>query len=1282
MTLIILRRLSFFTLLLITSVAARAQVQVEGHIDWEAGRQYEGGVTAPYFPGAGYQLGHPVVPQYCVTEAGDQVLSYTASFTSFKTVEAPAAEVAALRKLRLAGEPDIYITKGVSTNGTRLSLCFYPYINRGGRILKITDFNIELRSQPSQQAAVDQGFRKSYQAANSVLNTEGWHKLSVSHTGLYKITPQFLADHNITTEPVAINSLRIAGNGLGMLPEKNSQPRPDDLLEVPVEVFDKNSDGLFNGSDYAVFYAKGPHRWAYNSNTGQFNHILNVYRTRNFYFLNVSNGSRKQVSTTSPVTSPATVSVTSFDDYAFVEDEDINLVGTGREWFGDVFDFTLSYSYDFSFPDLVKSEPLNITVSALGRASSANTRMNVYLGQANPVFSLDFPITFNDDNSPYAARQTQSGTVSSPSDNFSIRLEYDNSANPAAVAWLDYIRVVGRRNLTYRSGGLMFRDSRSVGSGEIAEFQIANAPSDLQVWDVTDHNDAQRMPLNFSNGTASFKNTADQLRDYVAFSGSSFGAPDYVAPVEPQNLHGLGPAEMLIVVHPDFQMAAERLAEFHENQDGLATHVVTTEEVYNEFSSGGQDISAIRDFTRFIYDESASSSNELKYLLLFGDASYDYKDRIANNSNYVPVYEYGSSLNLHSSSITDDYFAYLDSSEGGGNLAGQVMDIGVGRIPSKNSSEANASVDKVVAYTTGTGRFGDWRNRVLLMADDLDDPGAWEDTFVRSSEEFTNIINNASEAFNVEKIYSDAYNQVSTTGSESYPEASQDMFRKVQQGNLITNYIGHGGEIGLSSERLLKLSDVNAWDNLENMPLFTTITCEFTRLDDPKRVSAGEQLALNPKGGAIALISTTRVVNAGTAIALNREVFRTIFKRPDNQPQTLGTIIKNAKNALLNDATKFKFSLIGDPAVRLAIPYYNMHVTGINGQPLNQGSIDTLKALSKVQVSGQVDDFNGNKITSFNGVADVSVYDKAVQKKTLVNDGIGSPIPFDQRNNLLYRGKVEVVDGEFSFEFIVPKDIFYQFGYGKISLYAHTSETDAAGYMDTVVVGGFNANAPADNEGPVVELYINDENFVRGGVTDKDPVMLAKVADSSGINTVGTGVGHDLVAILDGKTDQSFVVNEYYEAALNSYQEGSIRYPFFDLEEGTHNLELQVFDVHNNSSKATTEFIVADSEELALRRVLNYPNPFTTHTEFQFEHNRAGQPLDVQVQIFTVSGQLVKTINQSVMSEGNRVTGVSWNGLDDYGDKIGKGVYVYRVKVRSQLDNSQADEYEKLVILR
>lgn len=1266
--------------------ALRAQTVISGEINWEDPVRSASAVY-PKFAGASYDLEYPSIPKRCESiDIGQGVASfYEVSFEGINYIEAEAAEVEALRSLALESVPRLQKDFGQAREGNVLSICFYPYVKQNGVVKKVKSYSINVnRVQGADNRIPAQRTKKSAtMVTSSVLAAGDWHKLSVDHTGLHKITPGFLSTNGIASGDVAVEKLRIVGNGTGMLPERVGAERPEDLQEVPVQVFDQNNDGLFNGSDFAVFFARGPHVWSYDKATDVYNHQVNVYRSNNFYFLTVNSGNGANVSPAPAVSAPATVQVSTFDDYQFVEDEKVNLVGAGRQWFGDVFDFKLSYSYSFNFPDIVTSIPVRLRVNAVARASSGSTVMTASIDGVNQVLMNSFPAYGTGDYDPYATTSDQVTNFTAPRAGFTVVLDYNNTSNPSGVAWLDFIEVQAVRNLSYTSGMLFFRDGSITRPGEIAEYTISNAPADLVVWDVTNHNNIRTLPLNFNNGKAIFKDEADELKEYVAFRGSSFAEPGFIGKVPNQDLHGLPVAEMLIVTHPKFLAAANRLADFHINNDGISTHVVTTSQVYNEFSSGGQDIAAIRDFSKLNYEKAMDEGKDFNYLLLFGDASYDYKDRITNNSNYVPVWESQASLNLQVSSITDDFYAFLDSSEGAGSFSGDIMDISVGRIPSATLEDAQSYVTKVIHYTTGTERFGDWRNRVLLMADDVDPNESWETTFVVNSEKFSRRVLQSSEAFNIDKIYLDAYDQQSTTGGQTYPEASKDMFRKVQQGNLLTNYIGHGGEIGLASEKLLGLHHVNDWSNINSMPIFMTITCEFTRLDDPRRVSAGEQLCLNPNGGAIALISTTRVVYAGAAIDLNEEVFNTFFERPGNEPKTLGSVVKDAKNMLAGDQTRLKFSLFGDPAIKIALPYYRMEINTLNGKSITQGGLDTLKALSKVEVTGQVNDFSNQKLANFTGVADVSVYDKASQNQTRTNDGEGPKLNFELRNNLLYRGKVEVVNGDFKFEFLVPKDIAYQYGFGKFSMYATNNETDAAGFSDTIIVGGINENAEEDKTGPVVELYINDESFVRGGITDQDPELYAVISDSSGINTVGNSIGHDLVAILDEKDEQSYVLNEYYESDLNSYQSGKVRYPFYDLEEGEHTLRMKVFDVHNNFSEAQTEFIVAESADLALKRVLNYPNPFTTHTDFQFEHNRVDQPLEVQVQIFTVSGKLVKTINRLVVSEGNRVQSkVTWNGLDDYGDKIGKGVYVYRVKVRSQLDNSTADKYEKLVILR
>ena len=1235
-----------------------------------------------YFEGADFDYVHPTVPRFCRQVPPNFDKNKNLLLSNLKWEPIPADELEALTFFDFPTVPKVDLGRGYSQEmGAQLSYCFYPFGLVNGTKSRLISFGIS--GATTNLPILERNPISNKTVANSLLNGSGWHKVSVAETGVYMLRPSYLSENNIANQVVAINSVRVIGNGGGMLPEAFSGSRPVDLIDQALRVYDLNNDGLFNNNDYILFYAQGPHSFNYNTNESRYDYKHNIYRELNYYFVSVENGSGKAPMPQTSLSNPQ-VSVNSFDDYGAVEDENVNLVSTGRQWFGDVFEFTLSYNYSFNFPNIIVNQPAQLLVDVVGRSSSANTAMVTRYGNQQ-VLSNTIPLyrTFGDYPN-YVERKANRTNFTPLGANITLNLSYDNSLNPSGIAWLDKIVVNVRRQLSFVgiSGQLHFRDAQSVASASRVEYILEQAPSNIVLWDVTDLASIKEIAGAYqSDGSYTYTADASTLKEYVAFSGSNFDAPTYVGATEAQNLHGMPIPEMIVISHSNFLPAAEDLASFHTDRENVISAVVSLDQVYNEYGSGGADLTAIRDFIKDLY--ARSTGNRFKYVLLFGDASYDYKDRLNGNTNYVPTYQSNFSFSLGSSFITDDYFAYMDAGEAT-NFGGAVMDLGLGRIPVETLSQAQTYVDKVKRYVAGANRFGDWRNRILLMADDVD--LLWERSyFVPSSESLERKAKATSGSYNVEKIYLDAYRQETSTGSQSYPEARRDMFRKVQRGCLLTNYVGHGGEIGLASEKLLQLADVTAWTNKDALSLFLTITCEFTRFDDPKRVSAGEQLLLNPNGGAIALLSTTRVVGVQGAVDLNEAIFDTILVRPNGIPQTLGQIIRAAKNdaAVIGRSTKTKFSLIGDPALRLAVPYYQVSTKTVNGKPIAAAAQDTAKALSLMQLTGEVQDLSGVMLPDFNGILSVSVYDKVTQRQTLVNDGVGSPVSFKDQSSLIYRGKVEVSEGSFSLEFRVPLGINYQFGNGRISYYTFDNqERDAAGYYDSILVGGFDENAPVDTEGPEIELYMNDASFVRGGITGEDPFIYARLADSAGINTVGNGIGQDLRAVLNNKTDQPYILNEFYEADLNSYRSGELRYQLFDLEPGDYTIDLRAFDIYNNPSQVSTDFIVAESAGLALRRVLNYPNPFTNYTEFQFEHNRANQNLEVQVQIFTVSGKLVKTINQDINSLGNRVTGIKWNGLDDYGDKIGKGVYIYRLKVRSSLDNSQADEYEKLVILR
>ncbi len=587
-------------------------------------------------------------------------------------------------------------------------------------------------------------------------------------------------------------------------------------------------------------------------------------------------------------------------------------------------------------------------------------------------------------------------------------------------------------------------------------------------------------------------------------------------------------------------------------------------------------------------------------------------------------------------------------------------------------------VDKIIHYATGGETvFGSWRNVVCFVADDEDGNMHMED----HAEKMAVRLDTSYGYINVDKIYLDAYEQVSTSGGQRAPDVNEAINRRMDKGSLIMNYTGHGGEAGWAHERILGITDINNWENYDRLPIFITATCEFSRYDDPTRVSAGELVLLNPKGGAVALFTTARATYGSPNFQLNNAMYDFMFEKVNGEYPRFGDLIRNAKNKSGNITDNDrKFILLGDPALKLAYPEHTVNTISINNVTVSAVP-DTIKALQKVTVSGQVVDANGSLLSSYNGILRPTVYDKPTEVQTLVTDPDSQPFTFKLLMAILFNGKANVTNGEFTFSFIVPKDIAYDYGYGKISYYASNENTDATGYYKNIVIGGYDNTVPPDDQGPQIELYLNDENFAFGGITDENPVLLAYVSDSSGINTVGTGIGHDIVTTLDNDNNKSVIINDYYESDVDSYSSGVITYPFSSLSKGNHSLTLKVWDVHNNSSEAYTEFVVAESAELAIEHVLNYPNPFTTKTAFYFDHNQPGSMLEVQVQIYTVSGRLIKTIDEFVMTNGFRSDPIHWDGLDDYGDRIGRGVYLYKLRVRSQ-DGSFAEKLEKLVILR
>jgi hypothetical protein len=1112
---------------------------------------------------------------------------------------------------------------------------------------------------------------KNNYTASSVLSSGSWIKLSVVTTGVYKIQANDLKKLDPGFGSTDPHTIRMFGNGGGMLPESNATPRIDDLREISIQVVGED-DGVFNDNDYILFYGQGPNKWFFSSADQLFHHQKNIYSDYSYYFVTYDNGPGKRIGMEQSTSQAPTNFINTFNDYSFYEKDGLNLIKSGREWFDpERFEMTTSRSYSFNFPDIDISSPVNVLASVAARSTSSSTSFSVFVnGQTVSLFNIVVPPTIDDYLAIFAKKNSGEGSFIASSPAIDVNLVYNKVT--ASIGYLDYLEINSKRHLKISGNQLGFRSVLGTGKNEISEFTLNSPGKSSTIWSVTDPGNINRIDASADGDNLVFRIPTDTLKEFIAFDGNAFFTVQSAVKINNQNLHGTGLCDYIIITHPSFMEAANQLAEFHRRHDNMNVLVTTPEIIYNEFSSGAQDLCGLRDFVKMLYDK-ADQGKEPKYVLLFGDASYDYKDRLQNNENFIPAYESEESLAPVNTFVTDDFIGLLDINEGE-NAAGD-LDIGVGRLPVRNADEAQAAVNKIKHYSSNDESVKNaWRNDICFVADDED-----SNLHMGQAESLTNLIGLSHHEYNIDKIYIDAYHQISTPGGGRYPEVNAAINHCLSKGALIMNYNGHGGEFGWAHERVLEIPDIKSWQNFDQMPVFVTATCEFSRFDDPSWISAGEWVFLNQNGGGIALFTTTRPTYADGNIELARNFYNHAFNRTNGNFPKLGDLIVISKNLTGAGANTRKFVLLGDPGLQLAYPNEQVVTTAINNHSIT-GIPDTLRALESVVISGEIRDLSGNKIPSFNGTLFSTVYDKTSEITTLANDG-GTPYSFPLRKNIIYKGKVEVVNGGFSFSFIVPKDIALQNGVGKISYYARSPETDANGFDENIIVGGYFNGSAIDEEGPSVRLFMNDSTFISGGMTDQNPIMLAFIKDESGINTAGSGIGHDLVATLDNDTRNLVILNDYYTTNLNTYKSGIISYPFFGLSDGLHTLNVKVWDVYNNSSDAAIDFLVVSSAELAIKHLMNFPNPFQNKTTFSFEYNHPNTDLDVLITIYAYNGKLIKTIHQAVNTAGYHANMIEWDGTDDSGSRISSGTYLYRLRIKLQ-DGQEEKQTAKMVVIR
>jgi hypothetical protein len=1161
------------------------------------------------------------------------------------------------------------IIQNTSWEGTSkyLIVTLIPLAIQNNQLVKLSSFTWKVNYTNAITSQTIPGNLKA--ASTSILALGSWYKFSVVNNGVYKLDATFLQSLGLTLTNFNPKNIRIFGRKGGPIAEKISADAPDDLIEMPCMVVGEQ-DNSFDANDYLLFYGYGPDIIYFDSIKNTYTHTKNIYDANNYYFLTIDNGLGLRIQD-APIIANSTINLSTFNDYIYYDVDGVNLGRTGKTFFnGEDFEYQPSRSYSIATPNVVGNATLLVkTAAACILPSTMNVLVNGVSVQTHSYGSIK-----QDYELPVAAEAiTTSPLTGYNATSLNITLNYVKQQNISGNAWLDYFSLNYKRALIMTNGQFNFREFDGMGVNQIAQFNIT-ASSAITIWNL---NTGLNMPLNTNGSIYSFINNHQHITEYVAFDGSSFYTPTVIGKMGTQNLHSFQNVHpnYLVITHPDFFSAAINLANLHKAL-GQKAAVVRTDEIYNEFGGGKKDPAAIRDFIKLLYNAAnGDSSLYPTWVLLMGDGSYDNRN-LNNTDAFIPTYQSQSSINPITSYSSDDFYGLLSNGEGENIENGnQLMDVSIGRLPVRTIYQANEMVNKIQTYISSES-FGSWRNTLSFVADDEDG-----NTHLVQSDNFSKIINSKFPEFNQDKIYIDAYKQNESPSGSRYPDVQDAIIRRIENGSIMINYTGHGGETGWAHERIFQVEDIDNLQNNPRYPLFITATCQFSRFDDHTLSTAGERLLMNPKGGAIGLFTTVRLVFSGGNQILNDNIFKYFFNKRNNGLSNYftGEILQRAKNATGNgDENCRKFTLLGDPGLPLALPKEIVKNVNFNGKPFTNG--DTIRAFQKVTITGKITDKQGNLLSNFNGVVYPTLYDKQTTLNTLGNDK-GSPVTsFTLQKNAIFKGKASVKNGLFTYTFIAPKDIAYNYGNGKFSYYANDNSTDASGYEKGIIIGGSANTNIVDTKGPELKMYLNDFKFVNGGTTNTSPILLVKLKDENGINTVGNGIGHDISATLDNDPKTTQTLNDFYEGEIDDYQSGNVRFPYNNLSAGSHTIKLKAWDVYNNSSEIELTFIVSEQESISITHVLNYPNPFTTKTKFMFEHNFPGEELDVKITIYTVTGKIAGMIHQKSMSDGYRIDDIVWDGKDQFGDKLARGVYLYKLFV-SNKDGKTATKFEKLVIL-
>ena len=1075
--------------------------------------------------------------------------------------------------------------------------------------------------------------------SNSVLSDGHWVKIRVSESGVCRMSFDEISQAGLNP-----NQLRVFGYGGAQKEQAFNKRNIDDLPQVPVYV----------GDGYVLFYVQGPISWTYTPSDGRFSHTRNTYSDYGYYFLTDDTGSLL-APTAGEAISGTPTEITTYAHYQVHDKDSVNLIdrsgvsGGGKTFYGEQFNAGQKRSFTFSTPNATGGNSI-VYIDLAANASTQsmftarlneNTSKSVSIGAIPDFYAMAVTGTIKLDN-PSATSQQQ------------VHLQLLNS-NSSALGWLNYIEITTPSTLNMTGDYMGIRTTENWGNSTPVRFHLTNATSSTQIWDVTRLDAIKRMPADLSEGELTWVGTqTDGVHEYIAVNttGSQFVHAQVMGNVANQNLHALNNIDYVIICPEAYKAISEDLARAHEAKQGITWAVVTDQQVYNEFSSGTPDATAYRWLMKMLYDRANSGIGQRpRWLLLMGHGSFDNRKLlVSSGTSLLLTYQAANSVYEVTAYATDDYFGFLDDNEGTNDKTAK-MDIGVGRLPVESVAEARSTVNKLINYIRNE-EAGKWKNRLVYLADDGENG-----MHTKTAEESAERVRVKNPDFIVHKIFLDAYPQEVNASGESYPLAKNRVQNLLREGVLFFDYSGHGGYNAITSESVMNQKDIEQMSN-KNQAFWLFATCNFAQCDGGRRCAA-ESAVLNPNGGAIGILAATRTVYASQNTNLNRAVCDTLFGHSNvfHYDMTLGEAVARGKNTLNGDENKLAYVLLGDPAIRLNYPTdYQVQTTT---------AIDTLNALSVQHVEGRIIDEHNETVSDFNGKVDITIYDKMQSIPTRDNDNVGGDpevVAYNDYPNTIFSGSTEVKDGLFNYTFMVPKDIRYNFGNGRIVYYAATNDSmelaEALGHFEQFIIGGSGNTMLVDTVGPEMTIYLNTPTFQDGDRTYSTPRFFANLHDEHGINTSGAGIGHDLMLIIDDDPTQIYSLNEYFTAENDSYQSGQVSYLMGALPDGPHSLTFRAWDLLNNSTTQGLNFIVEAGLSPSIASVTTYPNPVCAQGVLSMivNYDQPDELLSTEIYLFNINGQMVYSHTQDNPDQ----VSINLASLS-----LDPGVYVYNIRIKS-----------------